>query len=200
MGEYHECGVVIQDFENLEKYLEANIDSFKIVYQPLQPQDEFDYVASLVYSVGDCVFIVEELDNFCSPYEFSLDFANIIQRGRHVGVDFIGVSQRPMGINRTISAQCKEILTFQQSEPRDLTYLSTYIGKDVDKVRELGQYEYLHWRMGQITIHKPDGSATDLRNDDGTRVVEEESVEDTEETPLEKEDENVLDKPNEELV
>ncbi len=113
----------------------------------------------MVYSVGDCVFLIEELDTFCSPYEFSVEFANIIQRGRHRNIDFIGISQRPYGINRTISSQCKEIITFQQSEPRDITFLSMYIGKNVEAVRDLGQYEYLYWADNKCSIVKPSGVA-----------------------------------------
>lgn len=174
MGEYNDCGIVFTNMEALERFWIEHPEIFRIVYQPLQPKEEFNYIASLVYSVGDCLFVVEELDNFCSPYEFSLEFANIIQRGRHANIDFFGVSQRPYGINRTISSQCKEIITFQMSEPRDISYLSTYIGKEVEAVRELGQYEYLHWNNGHITIHKPGGEIKDHVDEEITLDTEDE--------------------------
>lgn len=176
MGEYDDSGIVFTDYESLENFWLDHTENFRIVYQPLQPKDEFPYIAHLVYNVGDCVFVVEELDNFCSPYELPFDMANIIQRGRHANIDFIGVSQRPFGINRTVSAQCKEIITFQQSEPRDIQYLSTYIGKEVERVRDLGKYHYLHWCDGHVAIHSPTGEIRTPYKDTDDETEEYEEV------------------------
>lgn len=156
IGEYTD-GVIFQTGPELFKFWKDHLDGdFRLIYQPLQPEAEFDYICDLVYACGDMVFAAEEIDKFCQSNNISLSFSNIIQRGRHRDITFIGVSQRPFGINRIISSQAKDIYTFQQSEPRDLEYLSMYIGKDLtEKVRELPQYHFLHWQAdGQIEIKK----------------------------------------------
>lgn len=155
MGEYDQ-GLIFENVKDLIDFWGAHIhDDFRLIYQPLQPREEFENICKLVYACGDMVFVAEEIDSFCTPTEIRPDFANIIQRGRHKNITFYGVSQRPYGINRIISAQSKEIYTFQQSEPRDIEYLTTYIGQDVEKVRELPQYNFLHWQStGQIDISK----------------------------------------------
>lgn len=156
IGEYTD-GVIFQSVPELVAFWKDHLtEEFRLIYQPLQPEVEFDNICQLVYTCGDMVFAAEEIDKFCKPNGISLAFSNIIQRGRHRDITFIGVSQRPFGINRIISSQAKDIYTFQQSEPRDLEYLSMYIGKDLtEKVRELPQYHFLHWQAdGHIEIKK----------------------------------------------
>lgn len=158
LGEYSD-GVVFTEFEDLGRFWKDHIfGQFRLVYQPLRPQEEFEKVCNLVYICGGMVFAAEEIDTFCRPNEISLEFANVIQRGRHKAIDFYGISQRPYGINRIISSQAKRIITFQQSEPRDLDYLSMYIGKELsEKVRDLDRFCFLDWNSsGDIGIKKYD--------------------------------------------
>ena len=156
MGEYTDFGVPIYDIDGLIDFWTNKTESnFRIIYQPLQPEVEFDYVCRLVYACRDLTFVAEEIDTFCSPSGLSLAFANIIQRGRHKNIEFYGVSQRPYGIARSISAQAKEIVTFKQTEPRDIEYLKTYIGRDIEgQMETLGQYEFLRWTAGEDTLVK----------------------------------------------
>lgn len=156
LGEY-EDGVVFQDRQMLFDFWKERLDDdLRLIYQPLQPEEEFDYICNLVYESGNMIFAAEEIDKFCRPNGISLPFANVIQRGRHRDIAFVGVSQRPFGINRIISSQAKEIYTFQQSEPRDLEYLSMFIGKDLtEKVRNLPPYHFLYWQSnGKIAVKK----------------------------------------------
>lgn len=160
LGEYSD-GIIFTDVNELHGFWKNHLfDSFRLIYQPLKPQEEFDKICELSYLCGSMVFAAEEIDTFCKPNDISTDFANIIQRGRHKNIDFYGVSQRPYGINRIVSSQAKRIITFQQSEPRDLDYLSMYIGKELsEQVRDLPQYQFLDWNSsGDIAIKKYNNS------------------------------------------
>jgi len=152
IGEYSGYGVTVSDLDELIEYwLKIHDKNFRIVYQPLRPAQEFDDVCDLVYACGDMVFIAEEIDIFTTNYDLSESFANIIQRGRHRNIDFFGVSQRPYRINRTVSSQAKEIITFIQTEPRDLEYLRLYMGSDhIDKISNLPEYHYFKWTSGGV--------------------------------------------------
>lgn len=154
MGEYSNEGILFSDFEKLSEFWVEHTEKFKIIYQPRYPREEFDLIADMVYNVGDCVFVVEELDTFCSPYEISPSFSDVIRRGRHNNIDFIGITQRPHGINRTLTSQANEIISFHQSEPRDIDFLSLYIGQEAKKLNSLSQYEYLYYNNGKIETFK----------------------------------------------
>jgi len=155
LGEY-DGGVIIQDINQLIEYWGKNLNkNFRIVYQPLQPDDEFPAICDLVWACGNMVFVVEEIDRFCDSTHLSGEFANIVQRGRHKDITLVAISQRPYRVNRTLSSQVKELYTFQQSEPRDIDFLSEFIGQDVDRVRELPLYSFLHWQSGgKIVVDK----------------------------------------------
>jgi len=167
LGEYTD-GVCFDNLKDLGEFWDKYFDTkFRLIYQPLNPykiidkeneKTEFDIVCDLVWDCGNMALIVEEIDTFCSSMAITDSFANVIQRGRHRDITLIGISQRPYGINRLISSQSKEIYSFVMTEPRDIDYLSQYIGKDVEQIRELGQYQYLKWEAsGKLAISKASG-------------------------------------------
>lgn len=149
-------GVIFENIKDLSDFWAEHIEKdFRLIYQPLNPVQEFDNICKLVWASGNMSFVVEELDTFCSSQNISDSFASIIQRGRHRDITLIGISQRPYGISRLITSQAKEIYTFIHTEPRDIEYLSMYMGKDVEKLRDLEQYHYLKWdHEGKISIQK----------------------------------------------
>lgn len=139
-------GLIFTDFAELFSFWGLHIEGdFRLIYQPLQPDEEFADICNLVYECGDMVFVVEEIDRFSDSTHLPIEFANIVQRGRHRDITLIAISQRPYRVNRTLSSQVKELYTFQQSEPRDIDFISEFIGQNLEAVRNLPLYNYLHW-------------------------------------------------------
>lgn len=162
LGEYSR-GVIFLELQNLKSFWGEHYQgNFRLIYQPVNPIEDFDEVCDLVYELGDMMFLVEEIDTFCSSQMISTAFANIIQRGRHKDITLIGVSQRPYGIHRIITSQAKEIYSFLHREPRDVDYLKFFIGSEAEKVRDLPRYHYLLWQGGKgVSIRKGlDGEPT----------------------------------------
>ena len=155
LGEYSR-GVIFLSLAELKAFWGKTYSgNFRLIYQPVNPIEDFDEVCDLVYELGDMMFLVEEIDTFCSSQTISTSFANIIQRGRHKDITLIGVSQRPYGINRLITSQAKEIYSFLHREPRDVDYLKFFIGSEAERVRSLPRYHYLLWQGGKgIIIRK----------------------------------------------
>jgi len=123
---------------------------FKLIYRPLKPDAEIERICELVYKLGGCCFLVEEIDCYCSSNQISDNFAAIIQRGRHKNITLIGVTQRPFGINRLLTAMAKEVYVFNTNEPRDREYLRTLLGQEIEqKLDALEQYQYVHWKDGR---------------------------------------------------
>lgn len=155
LGEYDGEGISCENIEEFKEYLLSVYQgSFRIVYQPVKPEIDFDIICDLVYECGDLSFLVEEIDTFCNSQGLPDNFANVIQRGRHKNITFIGVSQRPFGIPRIITSQAKTIYTFLHREPKDLDYLKQYIGDEAEKIKDLQQYQYLKWDNGSSSIGK----------------------------------------------
>lgn len=152
MSEY-ENGVVFgtEDYSEFHEFWrEVYRGRFKLIYRPISPQMEIGRICELVYCLGNCCFLVEEIDCYCTAYQISDSFAAVIQRGRHKNITLIGITQRPYGINRLLTSQAKEIYVFNTNEPRDREYLRTLLGQEIEpKLDALKQYEYVHWQDGK---------------------------------------------------
>lgn len=152
MSEY--TNGIIFGVENYDEYLgfwqKVYRGRFRIIYRPIKPDMEIEKVGELVYALGNCCFLIEEIDCYCSPYQISDNFAAIIQRGRHKNITLIGITQRPFGIHRLLTSQAKEIYVFNTNEPRDREYLRILLGQEIDsKLDALKEYEYVHWQDGK---------------------------------------------------
>lgn len=151
MSEYTE-GVVFEQ-ETMLKMCEFWQSHYRrphrIIYRPLQPKAEIEFVARCVYALGNITFVVEEIDSICDAYNMPDFFSNIVQRGRHRNITLIGVTPAPFGIHRDLTRQAKEIYVFNTNEPRDIQYLTNLLGSAIaEKIQSLGQYEYVLWRDG----------------------------------------------------
>ena len=134
----------------LELWRQVYRKQFRLIYQPIQPHAEIEQICDLVYALGNCCFLVEEIDCYCTAYQISDTFAAIVQRGRHKNITLIGITQRPYGIHRLLTSQAKEIYIFNTNEPRDREYLRTLLGQEIEaKLDALKQYEYVHWQDGK---------------------------------------------------
>lgn len=157
LGEYRN-GVIIEDLEALKDFWgKVYRGNFRIIYQPVDPENDFDAICKLVYECGDMTFLVEELDRYSRPLALSLPFKEIIQRGRHRNIELIGVTQRPHGIDKLLTSQAKEMFIFNTTEPRDVEYFKSTVGyKVVVKMADLKEYEYVRYQDGieQLEVGK----------------------------------------------
>ena len=153
LSEYTD-GVVFEDYRNFaEFWRQVYQHPYRLIYRPLNPDQEIEQIADLVYTIGDICFVVEEIDCYCTAYQISESFAHVVQRGRHKNIMLIGITQRPYGINRLLTSQAKEIYVFNTNEPRDREYLRILLGQDIDaKLDNLKQYEYVKWTDGKENL------------------------------------------------
>ena len=122
---------------------------FRIIYRPVLVKQEIDWIAKLVFTLGDITFVCEEIDSFCTSYDMPETFSAIVQRGRHKRIQLIGVTPAPFGINRDLTRQAKEIYIFNTKEPKDIDYLKNLMGVEIEeKLNALQQYEFVKWTDG----------------------------------------------------
>jgi ABC-type dipeptide/oligopeptide/nickel transport system ATPase component len=154
MAEYTE-GVVFDDKRKfLEYWKHCARKSFRLIYQPLDdPEEEIDDIAELVYHLGNVTFVIEEVTAYTRPNQISRQLAHCIQRGRHKNIELIGTTQRPYGLHRLLTSQCRDIYVFNTNEPRDRDYLRTLLGQDMEaKLESLDKYNYVKWTDGNETL------------------------------------------------
>ena len=157
LGEY-ETGVIVDDFATLQPFWrKVYRRNFTIIYQPLDPEGEFDMICELVYECQNMTFLVEEVDRYSRPLAMSRPMKELVQRGRHRNIEFIGVTQRPHIVDRLITSQAKEMFIFSTTEPRDIQYFKDTIGGDVEtRIAELKEYEFVHQqdKSNELTIER----------------------------------------------
>lgn len=78
-------------------------------------------------------------------------FANVCSRGRHYGIEVIGVSQRIAEVATRFRNNCTETVVLRQKGPRDLDAAAAEIGGDRAAVARLKNLDYLHERHGNVT-------------------------------------------------
>lgn len=144
-GHDYNDGVVFYNLADLKKFwVKVYLKNFRIIYRPLDPQKEFPELCKLCIECKDLSLVVEELDIYCQNGKTCDEFFEIIRRGRHHGIELIGVSQRPHGFGRDVTSQTKEFYIFSTNEPKDIQYFKEYFGEYiVDQIGKLQQYEYV---------------------------------------------------------
>ena len=147
MGEYNN-GVVFYSMQRLAEYWEhVKAKPFRIIYRPMDPAGEFPAICELVWLCGNVCFMVEEVHTFCQPHCIPSQFLAILTRGRHQRIKLLAVTQRPRGIDHTLTAMTKEAFIFQTREPDDRKYLENWLGNGIgEKFDTLQQFEYIHWQ------------------------------------------------------
>lgn len=78
-------------------------------------------------------------------------FAEICSRGRHYGIEVIGISQRIAEVATRFRGNCTETVVFPQKGKRDLDAAAAELGVHPDQVRALKKLHYLHEQDGEVT-------------------------------------------------
>lgn len=81
-------------------------------------------------------------------------FANVCSRGRHYGIEVVGVSQRIAEVATRFRNNCTETVVLAQKGPRDLDAAAAELGGNRGAVAGLKNLEYLHERHGEVTRGK----------------------------------------------
>lgn len=93
----------------------------------------------------EITLVLEECDRFPTPDSAAL-FEDIIQRGRHYGVNMICLTTHPYAVDIDLRRQATEIYSFRQHEPADIKWLGQIMPAHVvGSIIGLGDYEYIRW-------------------------------------------------------
>ncbi len=78
-------------------------------------------------------------------------FAYLCRRGRHYGINLIGISQRPHQVDICFRGNCSGVYWFRHAEPSDIDVAARALGKEYrETLRNLGNYQYIYKSGGQV--------------------------------------------------
>lgn len=120
LNEYYDVAVAVS-----MRRLPKHHHHFRYAFHTTQ-EGEFDKVCEMIYEAGDMLFVVEECDWFCSANYTSENFKKIIRYGRHRNISILAISRRPADLSRLLTSQANYIISYRQTEPRDIEALEKY--------------------------------------------------------------------------
>lgn len=87
---------------------------FRIIYKPgYDDAREFEAVCRLIWEVRNCVFVVDELANFCNANYAPPALRMIARAGRHRGLVFLYTSQMPQSIDMNVRRNTRNWYLFR---------------------------------------------------------------------------------------
>jgi Predicted ATPase len=149
----------VESFSELIQILKQNESFYRIAYRGindrLDMETDFDFCCRAVNACRDVHFAVEEIGLHSNSWKMPTSLQSIVSAGRHREISFSCTSQRASNVHPLIRALATDIVTFQQSEPRDIEWLSEVIGEQSFDVPNLQQYKFLHWNDKTATQITP---------------------------------------------
>ncbi len=155
-------------FNELVERLKQQRSYFRIAYRgygdKLQMDVDFEFCCRAILACENIHFAVEEIGLHCNSWKIPPALQTIISAGRHRNISFSCTSQRASNVHPLIRALSTDIITFLQTEPRDIEWLREVIGDRADDVPNLPQYQFIHWNdkaySQNIVLPETEGSDT----------------------------------------
>lgn len=148
IGEY-DNGTVISDINVFYDQVKFNVEHeerIAIVLRIIADQDLFQDICMVVEdlgkSLGDLLFVIEEVDSVSSPNYCPTSLESIIRYGRHSHISLITTSRRPADIPRILTSQGDYLYLFSIIEPVDLKYLKMYASIDPEEIKKLSKEKH----------------------------------------------------------
>lgn len=148
---YYDTDLNLRDFfKSLSKAKEENFFVLNY-YNPKNSEDDFHVICEAMNRLKNIMFIVDEIDYFCSTHSIPKQFDEIVKRGRHQGLQLMVATRRPHEIPPIIRSQVTKFITFRHIEPIDLDYIKDLTGINPDEVQGLPNFSFIKWEEGKIS-------------------------------------------------
>jgi len=138
--------IIIESIADFRKQINDFIENrmpIRIIFKPIGidgfKEETFDQLCFFINILSNIHFFVDEADSFCNAYYVSENFRKIIEYGRHKNISLYCSARRFTALSRYLTSQANKLITFRQSEPRDLKLMSEF-GMDINAVKKLPDY------------------------------------------------------------
>lgn len=138
---------------------EAGADGpFRVLYTPKQGDElqHFEAVCKLVAKRRRLLFAMDEVDKNQQPMWAPPALYELINYARHMEIAMIGAARRTAQVSKEYAYSLSEMCIFQVTEPGDLKYLESKIGRNATQLLPtLPKYAYLRWMSdGRFSVEK----------------------------------------------
>ena len=142
---YYETAYQLREFfEKLSDVKDENFFNLNY-FNPKTSEEDFHVICEAINRLNDIMFVVDEIDYFCSSRSIPKQFDEIVKRGRHQGLNLIVATRRPHEIPIIIRSQMTSLVTFRQIERNDLQYLKEIIDLPEEDISGLEKFHYIQW-------------------------------------------------------
>jgi len=121
---------------------DSGLDIGKIYVLKFRRKAELYEVIDYIQSAHDVYLVIEEASIVTSPHFISEELSDIVNLGRHSNINYMAVCRRPAEISRELTSQAHTIISFRQTEKRDVQLLE-YYGFDPENLKNLNVGEYI---------------------------------------------------------
>lgn len=121
-------------------------------YNPKNSDEDFSVVCEAINRLNDIMFVVDEIDYFCSTHSIPRQFDEIVKRGRHQDLQLMVATRRPHEIPPIIRSQTSCLVTFRHIEPRDIEFLKQIIDIPEERISGLKKFHYIQWDVEKGVI------------------------------------------------
>lgn len=174
MEEYEAEGFLrCKTIDDIRKAMIKNWSSFRLCYVPTAGSEPKSLSAlSRLLMAAQAPFketgkgakvtlVVEEMNtsfSVSSGVSLAKGFAEICSRGRHYGIEIIGISQRIAEVSTRFRGNCTQTVAFCQKGDRDIAAAANELGCEKTLIKSLEPLTYVIENNGVIThgkiIHK----------------------------------------------
>jgi DNA helicase HerA-like ATPase len=126
----------------IKAYLEKNPKVFRVGVSDLRL---FDACSDIISLCPESLFVIEESQRIIPPRAVLPEsFEDLIYRGRHSGTSIHLVAQRPTTVDIAVRSQFHKLITFRQTESRDIDWILDVSGYELEEeIKHLEVMEYL---------------------------------------------------------
>ena len=116
-------------------------EQFRIVCKFTTDEDYIE-LFDFIFNLRNFTILIDELDMFAGSKSIAPEVKRLFSYGRHRQINIIGIARRPYELNRLVTSQADKIITFKQTEQRDLDYMKN-LGFNPDELLNLPKFKYL---------------------------------------------------------
>lgn len=112
----------------------------------------FEHYMKGFYYLGNCLIVIEEAQDYCSPHDIGHWFKLCMTSGRHKNLSFIFTTQRPALINGTVLSQSTHIFAGNLLNKYDNATMAGLMDRDRKEFSKLKNFEFF-WFCPQRDPH-----------------------------------------------
>lgn len=136
---------IVSSIEELETQMQK--ETFHIrVWDEYNDEDFFNKVCEVAYLHEDFIFFIDEIDQNAGATFCPKGLKKIVNYGRHKNIELICTARSPAEIPKMLIGQMTDLYMFRIIEPNHLKYLSGIYDGDINKIRTLADYKFVHFK------------------------------------------------------